>query len=300
MKLSVIGVVFSLALLLAAFPAAAQLEPAAQSGPRSNAELRASALTTSSIQAELAGTHQSALDLADAAIREDPSDAWGHYVRGSACLSLRRIDDALASLRDAERRSPASDPWGKSVAIWGQANVFEEAGRCQEATPIYGRYAAFVEHLDPTAAALAREYSKRQCGAATAAHSSALENEAASFEIAGNPQRSLEVADQVIRKDPSHGWGYYLRADALTSLHRVDEAVASFQEAERRFPASEAWEKSIAIWGQANALKEAGRCREAGPIYARYAALVQPRDPDGAAMGREYAQKQCVPLITRH
>jgi tetratricopeptide (TPR) repeat protein len=266
LKISVMGAIAGFGLLLVG-PAAAQLQPPTGVGTRTRAEARASVLTTSSIDTEAAGDHPAALELADAAIRADPDDAWGHYVRANALLALKRVDDAVAAYREAERRFPASDPWGTSVAIWGQANAFVQVNRCHDATPIFERYAAFVERIDPAAAALARQYAKKQCA----------------------PPGPGPFAEF----DPA--WEYTHRGDALLASRRFDEAVAAYREAEQRLPASDAWAKSIAIWGQANALKEAGRCQDAAPIYERYARFVEKRDPAGATMGRQYAKKTCVP-----
>ncbi|HEX7478469.1 MAG TPA: hypothetical protein VF331_11725 [Polyangiales bacterium] len=300
MKLNMIVGTMAVFLFLLGGHAAAQLRPLAQSGPRAGAEIRASALTTSSIQASCGGDRQSALTFAQAAIAADPSDPWGYYVRGSALLALRHVEDTATSFHDAELRFPSSDPWGTSVAIWGQANTFSEAIRCHDAAPIYQRYAAFVEHLDPAAAAMARAYAKKECAPPAAPRYSAAEIDSINLEIAGHHERALEQADAAIRAAANDAWGYYLRGDALGSLGRVDEAVTAFQAAERRFSAAEPWEKSIAIWGQAFALKNAGRCPEGAPIFERYAAFVEARDPAAAALAREYARQSCVPLRASH
>jgi tetratricopeptide (TPR) repeat protein len=268
-KLSIIGMIGALAVLLAR-PAVAQLQPPAGVGGRALAEARASAVITTSIETEAAGDHQHALGLADAAIQADPDDPWGYYVRGNALLSLARVDDAVTAYRDAEQRSTASDPWGMSVAIWGQANAYYQLARCHDATPIYERYAAFVERIDPAAAALAREFAKKQC--------------------------APPVPGPFAELDPA--WEHTHHGDALVASRRFDEAVAAYREAEQRLPATDTWARSIAIWGQANALKEAGRCTEAAPIYERYARFVEQRDPQAAAMARQYAKKTCLPLRT--
>ncbi len=284
--------------LLFASPAAAQLSPPPQSGVRAPSELRADGLTTRSIDAEVAGDHRGALAFADEAIRASQGDPWGHYVRADALVSLGRTDQALAAYRAAESAFSEDDPWGKSLAIWGQANALQNVGRCQDASPLYQRYAGFVADRDEAAAGLAKKYAARTCQPPPPPRYTALQVEAASAEIGGNPQRSLQLADAALRADAGDGWSYFLRGDALLSLHRFDEAVAAYRAAEQRFPASEAWETSLAIWGQANALKEAGRCAEAAPIYMRYATFVEKRDRAGAALGRQYAQRQCAPVAT--
>lgn len=122
----------------------------------------ANKLTTESVQTNIAGDHEKALSVADAAIKADPNDPWTHYARGQALASLSRVDEAIVAFRQAERRFVETDHWGKSTAIWAQANVLRQAGRCVEATPVYERYATFVEKIDSAAAQLARKYSA-QC-----------------------------------------------------------------------------------------------------------------------------------------
>jgi tetratricopeptide (TPR) repeat protein len=267
MQLATVAVVSGITWCFAG-SALAQLQPAPQVGPRTEAEVAASEFTTGAIAAEAAGERESALALSQVAIHANPNGEWGYYVRGDALLALGRVDDAISSFLAAERRCRDTDPWARSVAIWGQANALSEARPCRDATASYERYAGFVADLAPEAATMALAASKRRCVPLVAAPYSQL--------------------------DPA--WEYYRRGDALVTSRRFDEAVASYREAELRLPESELWGKSIAIWGQANALKEAGRCAEAAPIYERYAEFVEPRDPQAAELGRRYAKKRCVPV----
>jgi tetratricopeptide (TPR) repeat protein len=267
MQLASVAAVSGITWCIAA-SALAQLQPAPQVGPRSEAEVAASEFTTRAVEAEAADEHESALAQAQVAIRANPNGEWGYYNRGVALLALGRVDDAISSFLAAERRCRADDPWARSVAIWGEANALSEARPCRDATASYERYAGFVADLAPEAATMALAASKRSCVSQVAASDSQV--------------------------DPA--WAYYRRGDELVMSRRFDEAVASYREAELRLPESESWGKSIAIWGQANALKEAGRCAEAAPIYERYAEFVEARDPEAAALGRRYAKKQCVPV----
>ena len=147
------------ALVVLAAPAArADLKPPTKGGPQSSQ----SKLTTDSIVANIAGDHQKGLQAADAAIKSDAADPWGYHQRGSSLNGLGRVDEAVAAFREAERRFPESDPWGKSVAIWGQANALAQVGRCDEAAPLYERFSTFVERFDDTAAAQGRKFAK-QC-----------------------------------------------------------------------------------------------------------------------------------------
>lgn len=150
------GMIWAFALLTGS-QAQAELAPLKQTAaPGSGARL-----ASQSAEAEIAGDHDKALRLADEAIKADPNEAWGYYDRGDALGALRRVDDAVAAFHEAERRFPEADLWGKSVAIWGQANVLGQAGRCQEAVPLYERYASSVENVDKDAASLARQFAKR-------------------------------------------------------------------------------------------------------------------------------------------
>lgn len=136
--------------------AKAELSPLKQSVPPSTADT----LAGQSAAAEIGGDYEKALQLADKAIKADPKEAWSYYVRGAALASLRRVDEAVVAFRQSEQLFPTADGWGKSVAIWGGANVLRQAGRCQDASAILERYASFVEQLDVEAAAFAHKTEK--------------------------------------------------------------------------------------------------------------------------------------------
>ena len=136
----------------------AELSPLKQSVPPSAADT----LAGQSATAEIGGDYEKALQLADKAIKSDPKEAWSYYMRGAALASLRRVDDAVAAFRQSEQLFPAADSWGRSVAIWGNANVLRQAGRCQDASVVLERYASFVEPIDNEAAAFAHK-TEQQC-----------------------------------------------------------------------------------------------------------------------------------------
>jgi hypothetical protein len=150
-----IGIVVALATVTSA-AAFAQLRPL----PQTQAPPPSSSLTTESVQAGLAGDSAKALALADEAIQKDARDPWGYFNRAGALRSLHRTDEAVSAFRDAEARMAAGDLWGRSVAIWGQADALSRDGRCKDATAVYERYAAAVESVDRAAADLARQYAK--------------------------------------------------------------------------------------------------------------------------------------------
>jgi tetratricopeptide (TPR) repeat protein len=157
MKAITVASLVSALSIIAGAPAHGQLSPLQQSVPPSAAD----ALASESVVAEVAGDHDKALRLADDAIKTDPKNPWAYYDRGDALGALHRTDDAIVAFREAERRYSDAEVWGKSIAIWGQANVLSQLGRCGEASPIYERYASLVETVDRSDAEVARQYAKR-------------------------------------------------------------------------------------------------------------------------------------------
>jgi len=105
-----------------------------------------------------------ALAVADRAIAADARNPWGHYNRGAALSDLGRVDSAVASFQAAQGLFSTEDAWGKSIAMYGRANVLAQAGRCPEARTAFEEYARYVERADAGAAALARRYA-RECQA---------------------------------------------------------------------------------------------------------------------------------------
>jgi tetratricopeptide (TPR) repeat protein len=101
---------------------------------------------------------------------------------------------------------------------------------------------------------------------------------------------AVKLADQAIDADASNPWPYYDRAEALAAEKRVDEAVRSFRQAEARF-GDDPWGRSVAVYGRALALDQAGRCDEARVVYDAYAALVNPYEPSLARTAQTYGQE---------
>jgi tetratricopeptide (TPR) repeat protein len=124
--------------------------------------------------------------------------------------------------------------------------------------------------------------------------SAALASQAAEDLVRGRAGDALQVANDAINADPRNPWGHYNKASALASLGRVDDAVAEFRVAQNAFGTGDAWGKSVAIYGRANALAQAGRCNEAQPAFEEYAAFVEPTDARSAALARGTA-RACVP-----
>jgi len=121
-----------------------------------------------------------------------------------------------------------------------------------------------------------------------------LSSESAEALIANKPAVALKMADQAIAADPQNPWGHYDRAAALSELGRVDEAVTQYDVAQRTFSTQDAWGRSIAMYGKANALARVGRCAEARPAFEAYATYVDRADPASAGMARRFAG-ECLP-----
>ena len=119
--------------------------------------------------------------------------------------------------------------------------------------------------------------------------SSVLASQAATADMKGQKQQAVELANQAIRADPRNPWPYYDKGMALAETGETDAAIAALYAAEQRFSASDRWGKSIAIYGRAHTLGQAGRCTEAVQAFAEYATFVGKDDPQSAAMARRYA-----------
>ena len=119
--------------------------------------------------------------------------------------------------------------------------------------------------------------------------SSALASRSANADMHGNPQQAVQLADQAIRSDPRNPWAYYDKGMALAETGETDGAIAALYAAEQHFAPSDKWGRSVAIYGRAHALSQAGRCTEAVQAFAEYAAFVGKDDPQAAYMARRYA-----------
>lgn len=119
--------------------------------------------------------------------------------------------------------------------------------------------------------------------------SSDLASRAAAADMQGNPQQAVELANQGIRADPRNPWPYYDKGMALAEMGQTDAAIAALYAAEQRFQPSDRWGRSVAIYGRAHALSQAGRCTESVQAFAEYANFVAKDEPQSAALARRYA-----------
>ena len=119
--------------------------------------------------------------------------------------------------------------------------------------------------------------------------SAALTTQAAVADMKGNPQQARDLANQAIRADPRDPWPYYNKGMALAELGETDAAIAALFAAEKHFAPTDRWGRSVAIYGRAHALSQAGRCVEARQAFEEYASFVGKSDPQAATIARRYA-----------
>jgi len=230
-----------------------------------------------------------ALSLASDAAARSPKAAWPEYERGVALHRLGRTDAAIDAFARAEARSSA-DPAIRPIAVYGRARAHADAGQCVAATSAYEDYAKIVRASNPAAAELALTYA-RECRNATP--SDPAMTTIASAIMDRDYSRALALMDRVTVSARARPWLDYHRGAALIGLGKVDESVAAFRRAEDGFSKlgqRGRWGQSVSVWGAARAFGNAGRCSEARPEYARYAALVQATDPRGAQLALAFSR----------
>jgi tetratricopeptide (TPR) repeat protein len=120
-----------------------------------------------------------------------------------------------------------------------------------------------------------------------------LSSRAATAEMKGDPQGSLKLADQGIRADAKDPWPYYDKGMALARVGETNGALAALLAAEQHFSPGDRWGRSVAVFGRAHTLAEAGRCDEARAAFQEYMSLVR-GDPDAVALASRYS-RDCRP-----
>jgi tetratricopeptide (TPR) repeat protein len=114
--------------------------------------------------------------------------------------------------------------------------------------------------------------------------------------VRGRNAAAVSDANAAAAHAPRSGWPLYERGAALAAMGRTDEAVESYRGAEGRF---RDWSnKSLAIYGRARALDDAGRCSDARAAYQEYAQLVREHDATRADAAVEVAA-QCAPRASQ-
>lgn len=107
----------------------------------------------------------------------------------------------------------------------------------------------------------------------------------------GAYEGALELAERSIAFRPDSAWAHYDRAVALQHLMRTNDAIAAYRLAQSLFPRTDVHGRSVAVYGVARALDEAGRCTEAAAAYEEFAALVETSEPRAASTARSYARE---------
>ncbi len=108
------------------------------------ASRRAEEASTAVVRALVLADYPLALKLAEEGLVLAPDDPWLLYNKGAALAGLERTDEALATLRAAERRFDAHSLRGRSVAIYRRALALEAVGRCQEEAQELEKFSALV------------------------------------------------------------------------------------------------------------------------------------------------------------
>lgn len=270
-----------------------------------SAELSARAASEAA-QLATAGAYTRALQLADRAVSLAPENPWAHYDRAIALRQLERTAEAVAAFREAEARfgfeDDAEGRWGKSIAIYGRARALDDAGTCDAARAAYHEFAAFVESWNPRAAEMARSYAQH-CG--TTNPSTRDTSDVSTAVVAGEYERALNEANRMLAAPENMSpdpWLQYNRAVSLAELGRTNEAVASFEAAETFFEnEKDAHGRSLAVYGRARALDNAGRCVAARSAYEDYARVAPtPADAEYArTLGKKCGDLDALPEALR-
>jgi tetratricopeptide (TPR) repeat protein len=152
-----VGILGLEALLLGRMGYATQLQApqnvSGAPGSRQSAEL-----ATRAAVAQMNGRPADALALAEQGIRADANDPWPYYGKAMALSELGQVDAAAAAFLESERRFPAGDLWGKSVAVYGRGHAYAQAGRCADAQKAFDEYAALVGSYDGKSVELVHRY----------------------------------------------------------------------------------------------------------------------------------------------
>ena len=158
-RLSLLGVgALGVALITSGGNARAVQLRAPQNVQGTAASQQSAQLASRSAAARASGQLDAALSLAEQGIHADGDDPWPYYNKAMTLGELGRVDEAAAAFREAEGRYFPGDLWGKSVAVYGRANTYAQAGRCAEAKQAYDDYASLVSQYDPKSADLVRQY----------------------------------------------------------------------------------------------------------------------------------------------
>jgi tetratricopeptide (TPR) repeat protein len=267
-------------------------------GSNTRSSPRAGRSSTEAVNALVRGDYAGALATAERGLAAHPTDPWLLYDKGAAQAGLGHLDQALETLREAEKRF--TDPHDRSLAAYRRALALEFAGRCAESSTEFSRYAALVHNENPALAddALAhlkfcvpptpQQVAERQEAEALklaasnerVRHAEALSTESVQALVSGDYGTALTKAAaglEVLADDP---WLLYNKGTALAGLDRTEEALTTLRQAERLFSETNVHGRSVAIYRRAMALEVAGRCDEESAELQRYAEIAKPNEAD--------------------
>ncbi len=123
--------------------------------------------------------------------------------------------------------------------------------------------------------------------------SAELTSRAATAAMNGDPHESLRLADEAIRVNPKDPWAYYNKGMALGRMGELDGALAALFAAQQHFAPYDRWGQSVAAFGRAHLLAEAGRCEDARVAFQEYMNLAR-GDQDGIALAARLS-RDCRP-----
>jgi tetratricopeptide (TPR) repeat protein len=123
---------------------------------------------------------------------------------------------------------------------------------------------------------------------ATAAQREAarLASDAAQALGQGDFAGAVALTDRALASSGNDFFAHYVRAEALSRLGRLDDALAAFKLAERDVPRDDRWSHAIVLWGRANAFHQRGRCDEAKAAFGDYVAFTKSDDEAGAQLAK--------------
>ncbi|HLK93471.1 MAG TPA: tetratricopeptide repeat protein [Polyangia bacterium] len=124
---------------------------------------------------------------------------------------------------------------------------------------------------------------------ASTPQSAELTSRAATAAMNGNPQESLRLADEAIRADPKDPWAHYNKGMALGRMGELNGALAALFAAQQHFAPYDRWGQSVAAFGRAHLLAEAGQCPDARVAFQEYMNLAR-GDQEGIALAQRLSR----------
>src|SRR4051794_32725132 len=193
---------------------------------------------------------------------------------GTVALSLLA---ATAAVRAEEAKPRAAAPAPAAAPAVAPTTAAPETTAAAATAPAPGELKAPENvHAEPSTPASAE-----------------LSSRAATADMKGNPQDALKLADQGIRTNAKDPWPYYDKGMALARLGEINGALAALLASEQHFAPGDRWGRSVAVFGRAHTLAEAGRCDEARAAFQEYMSVAR-GDPDAVALASRYS-RDCRP-----